>query len=190
MLNAMRVCSYLWLVFYVCWLLAALRNKRAVERVDWGARMRYVVPVAVAYFLMFGREYKLPGLEYRIIPRTPAIGIAAIVITVTGMLFAAWARVYLGSNWSSVPTIKQEHQLIRGGPYRFVRHPIYSGFLLAMFGTFLANGRVRGAVSVVMVWIAWQVKAGMEEKFMVRTFGAQYEDYRRTTGALIPRFRS
>jgi protein-S-isoprenylcysteine O-methyltransferase Ste14 len=103
------------------------------------------------------------------------------------MGLAFWARVYLGRNWSSAPTIKEHHELIRSGPYRFVRHPIYTGILLAMVGTFLANGKVRGALSVVVVWFAWTVKSRMEEEFMVRTFGAQYEEYRRTTGALFPR---
>jgi protein-S-isoprenylcysteine O-methyltransferase Ste14 len=103
------------------------------------------------------------------------------------MCFAVWARVYLGRNWSSAPTIKEGHQLIRGGPYRFVRHPIYTGILLALVGTVLANGKVRGALAVVLIWFAWTVKSRMEEEFMMRTFGAEYEEYRRTTGGLIPR---
>jgi protein-S-isoprenylcysteine O-methyltransferase Ste14 len=70
-----------------------------------------------------------------------------------------------------------------------MRHPIYTGLLLAMVGTFLANGRVRGALGVLLVWYAWTIKSRMEEEFMVRTFGAEYVDYRRTTGALIPRLR-
>jgi len=117
------------------------------------------------------------------------LAIAAIAITIAGMALAVWARVYLGRNWSSAPTIKQQHQLIRSGPYRFVRHPIYSGILLAMAGTFLANGKVRGAVAVVLVWLAWSIKSGMEEVFMTRTFGAEYEEYCRTTGALFPRIQ-
>ena len=185
--NAMHVCGYLWLTFYSLWILAALRTKRTVERADWGNRLYYYVPVVLGYYLMFGFEFDVAWLQLRFIPRTPAIAIAAIVITLAGMAFAVWARVYLGTNWSSVPTIKEKHQLIRGGPYRLVRHPIYSGLLLAMMGTFLANGRVRGALSVVVLWIGWLVKSRMEEKFMDRTFGAEYEEYRRTTGALFPR---
>jgi len=56
-----------------------------------------------------------------------------------------------------------------------------------MMGTFLANGKVRGALAVVLVWLAWTIKSRMEEEFMVRNFGAEYEDYRRTTGAVFPR---
>ena len=86
--------------------------------------------------------------------------------------------------------VREQHELIRNGPYRLVRHPIYSGILLAMVGTFLANGRVRGLLAVLLVWVGWTIKSRMEEEFMVRTFGAQYEEYQRTSGALVPRLHS
>ena len=187
MINAMRVCSNLWLVFFTLWMLAALRTKRTLERVSWRRGLYYGIPVVLGYYLMFSRNIGIPWLQHRFVPRTPAVVIAAIVITLAGLLFAVWARVYLGRNWSSAPMIRENHQLIRGGPYRFVRHPIYTGILLAMVGTFLANGKVRGALAVLLVWFAWTIKSRMEEEFMLRTFGVEYEDYRRTTGALFPR---
>jgi protein-S-isoprenylcysteine O-methyltransferase Ste14 len=188
MIHAMHICSYLWLIFYALWIVAAFRTKRSVERVDWVRSLSYNIPVLLGCYLMFGLDFDVPWLQHRIIPRTQAMGIAAIIITLAGMAFAFWARVYLGRNWSSVPTIKEQHQLIRGGPYRLVRHPIYTGILLAMVGTFLANGKIRGALAVVVLYIGWIIKSRMEEEFMVRTFGAEYEEYRRTTGALIPKF--
>src|SRR5271157_3068581 len=115
MINAMRVCSYLWLVWYPLWVLAAIGTKRAVEKADWVRSLGYYIPVLLGYYLMFGFDFDVPWLQYRIIPRTQPIAIAAIVITLAGMGFATWARVYLGRNWSSVPTIKEQHQLIRGG---------------------------------------------------------------------------
>jgi protein-S-isoprenylcysteine O-methyltransferase Ste14 len=86
--------------------------------------------------------------------------------------------------------IREQHELIRSGPYHLVRHPIYTGILLAMVGTFLANCKVRGILAVLLVWLGWTIKGRMEEEFMLRTFGAQYEEYRRTTGALIPKLHS
>jgi protein-S-isoprenylcysteine O-methyltransferase Ste14 len=186
-MKAMHICAILWIVFYTIWLLAALSNKRTRERASGSRTLGYFIPVVLAYWLMFGRDYGIPWLQYGIVPRTPTIDIAAVAITLAGMLFAIWARIALGRNWSSAPTIKEDHRLIRSGPYHLVRHPIYSGFLLAMFGTFLANGRVRGALSVILLWFAWTAKSRIEEEFMVRTFGPEYEDYRRTTGALFPR---
>jgi protein-S-isoprenylcysteine O-methyltransferase Ste14 len=187
MIDGMEICGDLWLSFFALWMLAAFGTKRASERVDWARRLYYGIPAALGFYFMFSLRIDVPWLQYRFIPRTPMIGTVAVAITVAGMAFAVWARVYLGRNWSSAPTIKEHHQLIRGGPYRFVRHPIYTGILLAMVGTFLANGKARGALAVVLVWFAWTVKSRMEEEFMVRTFGAEYEEYRRTTGALIPR---
>ncbi len=188
MINGMQACSRLWLVFFLFWMLAALFTKRAVERVDWAKRLYYSVPAVLGYYCMFSNGPDVAWLQKRILPRTQDLAITAIVITAMGMAFAVWARLHLGRNWSSAVSIKEQHQLIRSGPYRLVRHPIYSGILLAMAGTFLANGKVRGALGVALLWFAWLVKSRMEEQFMVRTFGAEYEEYRRTTGALIPRW--
>lgn len=187
MIEGMRACGYLWLLFFVYWMIVALRTKRAAVRVSWRRGLYYRIPVVLGYFLMFSKVPLTQWLDDRIIPRTQVIAVVAIAITLAGLAFAVWARVYLGTNWSSAPMIKQQHQLIRSGPYRFVRHPIYSGILLAMVGTFLANGKVRGALAVLLVWFAWSVKSRIEEQFMVQTFGAEYEEYRRTTGALFPR---
>ena len=78
--------------------------------------------------------------------------------------------------------IREQHELIRTGPYRWVRHPIYTRILLAMVGTALANGKVRGVLAVGLVWLGWIIKSHMEEEFMVRNFGGEYEEYRRTIG--------
>jgi protein-S-isoprenylcysteine O-methyltransferase Ste14 len=187
MITATQICSYLWLTFFLLWMSAAFFTKRTAERISWQRGLRYGIPVVIGYYLMFSLKTRVPWLQYRLLPSSEALDLVAIVITIAGMLFAVWARIYLGRNWSSAPMLREGHELIRSGPYRFVRHPIYSGILLAMVGTFLANGKVRGALAVVFVWIGWTIKSHMEEEFMVRNFGSQYEDYRRTTGALIPR---
>jgi len=187
MINAKLICDDLWMAFFVVWMLAALQTKRAVERADLGRRLAYGIPVVLGFSLMFSDRWPIPWLDRRVLPRTQELAIAAIALTLAGMAFAVWARVHLGRNWSSAPTIKEQHQLIRSGPYRLVRHPIYTGLLIALAGTFLANGRVRGALSLVVVWLAFDIKRRIEEDFMVQTFGPQYEDYRRSTGALFPR---
>jgi protein-S-isoprenylcysteine O-methyltransferase Ste14 len=187
MINGKQICSDLWLAFFVLWMLAALQTKRAARSADLGRRLAYGIPVVLGFSLMFSDRRQIPWLNMRILPRTQELAIAAIALTLAGMAFAVWARVHLGRNWSSAPTIKEQHQLIRSGPYRLVRHPIYTGLLIALAGTFLANGRVRGALSLVVVWLAFDIKRRIEEDFMVQTFGPQYEDYRRTTGALFPR---
>jgi len=95
-----------------------------------------------------------------------------------------WARVFLGANWSATVTIKQDHEIIRSGPYALVRHPIYSGLLLGMLGTAIAIGEMRGLVG--LVFLGWWLKLQTEEQFLVEQFGTQYLKYRQETKALIP----
>ena len=75
------------------------------------------------------------------------------------------------------------------GPYAWVRHPIYSGLLLAMIGTALARREPRGFLAVILLWLGFWIKSRMEEGFMLKTFGPEYEEYSRSTGALIQRLR-
>ena len=187
MINGMQLCSNLWLVFFAVWILAAIGTKRAARRVDWARQISYAVPVVSGFTLLLSSRVEIAVLNRRILPRTEALAIIGIVMTAVGMAFAAWARIHLGRNWSSAPMVKDQHQLIRSGPYRLVRHPIYSGLLLAAAGTMLANGKVRGLAGLGLIWLGFVIKSRIEEEFMIQTFGQQYDEYRRTTGALFPR---
>jgi protein-S-isoprenylcysteine O-methyltransferase Ste14 len=103
-----------------------------------------------------------------------------------GFAITFWARAILGNNWSGTVTVKVEHELIRTGPYRWVRHPIYTGLILAILGTLIALDRWRGVVALPLLWIAFAIKYLKEERAMRQTFGAQYTEYRQTTGAIFP----
>jgi protein-S-isoprenylcysteine O-methyltransferase Ste14 len=109
-----------------------------------------------------------------------------LALTLAGAGFAIWARAYLGRNWSAIVTIKEDHRMVRSGPYALVRHPIYSGFLLALLGSALALGEVRGLVAVALAFLAWWFKSRLEEQFMEQRFGAEYAVYKRRVKALIP----
>ena len=102
------------------------------------------------------------------------------------MGIAIWARRHLGSNWSGLVTFKRDHELICTGPYRWVRHPIYTGLLLAVLGTALVLGEWRGILALLLLIVAHTLKARREEALMARHFGSVYEDYRRKTGFLVP----
>jgi protein-S-isoprenylcysteine O-methyltransferase Ste14 len=188
-MTAMRICSLLWTLLGIVWLIAWLRTKTTQERAPFGSRLFYGVPVTIAFYLLFGDNVPFAWLESRIIPKNIYIEVLAIILTALGIAFAIWARFYLGQNWSSAVTIKVDHQLIRTGPYAWVRHPIYSGLILAMIGTALARRELRGLLALVLLYLGFKVKSQMEEKFMHKTFGPEYEDYSRSTGALIPRPR-
>src|SRR2546422_9981938 len=116
-MTAMRVCSLLWTLLWLVWLVAWLRTKRTEERVDFGSRLLYGVPVFFAFYLVFGENLTFSWFESRIIPRNISVEALAVSLTAAGIAFAIWARFYIGENWSSAVSIKVGHQLIRSGPY-------------------------------------------------------------------------
>ena len=177
------------MTFCVIWLLAGAVTKQTLQQARIGSRVLYGIPIVFGFYLLFGGDLPLSMLSLRIIPRAALVGELGVAVTVAGILLAVWARFHIGQNWSGTPTVKVGHELIRSGPYAWVRHPIYSGLLLAVIGTAAARGQVRGFVAVVMVWLAFWLKTRIEEKFMLQTFGNEYDEYRRSTGALVPRVR-
>lgn len=184
-----EIISVLWMVFGVVWLIGRLRTKRAQRRASIGNRLLYGIPVVLAAFLMSSSRLPLPWLTTRILPRTTLLNWLALSLTVAGIGFAIWARFYLGQNWSSAVSIKVGHELIRTGPYAWVRHPIYSGLLLALFGTALAIGKSGNFIALGLFFAGFWIKSRLEENFMRKTFGEQYLEYCRDAGALIPRIR-
>jgi protein-S-isoprenylcysteine O-methyltransferase Ste14 len=155
----------------------------------FGSRLLYGIPVSMGSYLIFSGNFS-GWLQHRVIPKNLDIEILAVALTAIGIGFAIWARFYLGDNWSSAVSIKVDHQLIRTGPYTWVRHPIYSGILLGMIGSALARREPRGLLGVVLLWFGFWIKSRMEEGFMRKRFGEEYEVYSRSTGALIPRVRA
>src|SRR5205814_7527021 len=102
------------------------------------------------------------------------------------LAFSVWARVYLGGNWSAAVAVKADHELIRTGPYRYARHPIYTGILVALAGTALARGEWRGLVALAFAFLGLWRKLSLEEALLTEVFGAQYADYQANVPALIP----
>jgi protein-S-isoprenylcysteine O-methyltransferase Ste14 len=107
-------------------------------------------------------------------------------LVAAGLLFSAGARMQLAGNWSGTVTLKKDHTLTRSGPYRVVRHPIYTGMLLAVLGTAVAEGEWRGLVALALVLAAFLRKVRVEERFMLEAFGDEYARYRREVPALLP----
>jgi protein-S-isoprenylcysteine O-methyltransferase Ste14 len=107
------------------------------------------------------------------------------LLVAAGLGLTAWARWCLGRNWSGIITLKQDHALVRTGPYRVIRHPIYTGLLLALIGTASAIGKWRGVLAVACALIGFLWKIRVEEERMRQTF-PEYEQYRKRTAALIP----
>jgi protein-S-isoprenylcysteine O-methyltransferase len=177
--------QWLWGLFWAVWMLAALDTKRTVRRQSMSGRILQTAGVALGFLLLLGSR-TWPPLNVRFVPDGEATRLCGLVIVVAGIAFAFWARLTLGRTWSSAVTLKEDHQLIRRGPYRIVRHPIYAGILLAALGTAVGYGKVQCLVGVAIVFLAFRMKWITEERFLEEQFGAEYLAYRREVSAIVP----
>lgn len=168
------------------WLLAAFTFKRAVRTEGVATRGGHMMTIAIAFALLFSSSIRIGPLGWRILPPLEILAVAGIALTTTGIAFAIWARFYLAGNWSGSVTIKQDHTLVRTGPYAVVRHPIYFGLTLATLGTAIAFGEAGCFGGAVMAFAAFLAKARLEESFLIAHFGLQYEGYRKQVKAVIP----
>ena len=178
-----------WYVLCIYWTISALRVKRTKVQEDPGARLFHIAVMALAFFLLFSRRLEIGPLGLRFAPVSSWLRTLGTVLTFVGAGIASWARYSLGQYWSARVTLKIDHQLVRSGPYAWVRHPLYSGLLLAMAGTALVVGEWRGVVGVVVALAEFSRKAAKEEALLAGEFGEQYQEYRRQAGFLTPHFR-
>ena len=186
-LTLWKINTCAWCLFLIVWGVAALKRKPDKVSEPSAARLLYGVYFVCGFYLLFSRNSPFPALHGRFVPQAYWIALAGVMLTYAGAATAIWARFILADNWSARITLKVGHQLIRSGPYAYVRHPIYSGILLAALGTALLVGEWRGLLAVIMVTVAFSMKAKREEAYMSAEFGDVYAQYRQTTGFLLPR---
>src|SRR5882762_7699869 len=177
----------IWMVLCLYWALSALRIKAVKSRESLGQQLSYVLPLALGLTLLFNSRSHYSWLGVRFAPDTIAIAVAGVVLTAAGVALAMWSRFVLGENWSAAVTIRKDHELIRMGPYRIMRHPIYTGMLLGLLGTGVVVGEVRGLLAFVILGLSFYVKACKEEAFLAREFGAGFEAHVKHTGMFLPR---
>lgn len=175
-----------WIIFCVYWFVMAFGVKRAVKRQSSASRLLHIAVGVVAYMLLFTHRLSWGPLRLRFVSWHHAWVVAGVILTYAGVALAIWARAILGGNWSATVTVKQDHSLVRQGPYSTVRHPIYSGLLLAGLGTAVVTGEVHSLVAVAIGVIGFLAKSTLEERFMIERFGHEYEEYRQHTWALVP----
>lgn len=185
-MNALIAIYAIWIGLFILWIVSGAFAKASVRRESPGSRLPHLAIMVVAFLLLFDRPIYMGPLSQRFIADTTATQGIGLAMTIAGAAFAIWARLSIGSNWSGNVTIKQDHELKRDGPYAIVRHPIYSGLLLAMLGTAIAIGEWRGLAGLALALIGWRMKSLVEERFMREQFGEQYIAYQRDVKALIP----
>ncbi len=176
------VISSLWAVFWIYWLAAAFGNKSARSRSGRQAGAGARVAVVVLVLLLLRTNVLQGHIGVVDNPVLQGIGVGVFVL---GLAVAVWARQFLGRNWGTPMSEKVDPELVTAGPYRFVRHPIYSGLILAMIGTALTIG-IYWLVAVALVGAYFVYSATVEERTMARLFPATYPAYQRSTKMLIP----
>jgi protein-S-isoprenylcysteine O-methyltransferase Ste14 len=187
-IDSEAIIKGLWMLFALYWLVSAIKRKETKKRESMLQRLLYMLPLIAAFILVFRAEGHYGWLGQRFLPDAAVVQWVAVVLTESGVAIAFWARWHLGANWSGVVTLKEGHELIRTGPYRFVRHPIYTGMLLMLVGTIVAIGEVRGLIALLMAWASFYVKARREESFLSQEFGPRFAEHSEHTGMFLPRF--
>jgi protein-S-isoprenylcysteine O-methyltransferase Ste14 len=184
--TASQWAAYLWMLLGAVWFVMWFGMKRAKKLESPGEILQHLLPVSLGFWLLFEKNWK--GLNEKRLPGTPAIWWIGLALTALGVGISVWARWTLGANWSSVVTLKKNHELIRAGLYRWIRHPIYTGILLAVIGTAMIRGHLRTWLAFVVILATFYFKARREESFLRQEFGAGFEEHFRHTGMFLPKW--
>jgi protein-S-isoprenylcysteine O-methyltransferase Ste14 len=168
-----------WAAFWLYWLVAAFSVKRG--RISWSRELRIRAVIAVIVILLI-RVRALRGHGLNTDPWRASTG---LVLFCLGLGFAIWARVHIGRNWGAPMTQKNEPELVTSGPYRLVRHPIYSGILVAGIGTTVALSW-SWLIAVGLAGCYFLYSATVEERYLTEKFPDAYPVYKRSTQMLVP----
>jgi protein-S-isoprenylcysteine O-methyltransferase Ste14 len=175
-------------IFFVYWVGAAFWAKRTIERSGWWGRWptRSAAAIIVAALIVMRyRTGRMPA-GIRLWSYTPAVGFVASVVTALGLMILIWGRTSLAGNWSADVVLKEDHELIEKGPYRYVRHPIYTGFILMAIGGVLLWGTVMASVIMCLLPVVLWQKLSQEERLLTKAFPDAYPRYKARVKALVP----
>ena len=183
LMSPLWISAALWIAMMVYWSAAAKRSAPAVRAESAASRSTHQLMLNLALLLAFIR---FPWTGARWLPVSLLVVSVGLIIQVGSMLLDIWAMRCLGRNWSSAVTIKVDHELVRSGPYRLVRHPIYTAMIGMYLGTAIVSGELHGLLGVALCAVAYWRKTRMEEHGLREVFGKTYEEYRRESWALVP----
>jgi protein-S-isoprenylcysteine O-methyltransferase Ste14 len=183
------------IVFGLVWAAVALRWAAPSKGVQTTGefplyRLLRLVVLATTFALLFWDRTAVGILGRRFVPPIPALAAMGFALALIGLAIALWARIHLGQYWSDKVVLKVDHQLVRTGPYSYMRHPIYSGVLLAVLGTALVLGEWRGLLAFVILLTNYAIKAKKEEQILAARFSEEFREHESRAGFLLPRFHA
>jgi protein-S-isoprenylcysteine O-methyltransferase Ste14 len=187
MISPAAVLSVLWIAWLLVWAVAAMTTGRTVVRQSMGSRLAHSIFIWGGAILLFTDSPSLGALGRQMLPGRVWPGWTGVVVAGIGLGFTGWARVHLGRLWSATVTLKEEHAIIRTGPYAVTRHPIYSGLLLALAGSVVVRGTPASLIGCVLIAVGVMVKVRQEETLLLQHFGDGYRGYQAAVPALVPR---
>lgn len=186
-IETTEIIKALWLLWGVYWAVAALRRGPVRRRQPSLDRLAHLVLMGVGFVFFYSADPRFGSLNTRFMQPNDMADAAAGALTAFGLGYSVLARHHLGRNWSAEVTIREDHALIRTGPYARIRHPIYTGLLLALLGAVLALGVYRAIVGFAIMAFGFYLKARQEERFLAEEFGEEFERHKQRTGLFLPR---
>jgi len=174
----------LWIIFSVYWTMESKNSAKNKESESKASTAIHQVILNVALLLLF---IPVPGLRGWFLPQRVHFLVAAgAIVQAAFFLLAAWARRHLGRNWSTEVRIGEGHELVPTGPYRIMRHPIYTAMLGMFVGTAIASSQYHALLGVAILVVAYLRKTRLEENILQKAFGGEWDSYRRETWRLVP----
>jgi protein-S-isoprenylcysteine O-methyltransferase Ste14 len=182
---AMLAAVAIYCVFAVYWSAAAKNSKPAASSESKASRMFHLIVLNTGVALLIF-TLGIPGFHKRFLPANHVLQGIGLAVEAAGFALAIWARRTLGANWSGEVRIAAGHQLVRTGPYRWVRHPIYTAVLAMYLGMLMVSGEVHAIAGLAVIVLAYLRKIRMEETILSAQFGEEFLTWRRETWALAP----
>jgi protein-S-isoprenylcysteine O-methyltransferase Ste14 len=185
-MTLFAVCIYLWTTVALVYAALGINaKKQSAIKEKPSSRLMYLLCLATGMAMIFYTSLPFGKLTQQIYTPNVAFDILGVVLLFSGIIFSLWARFLIGSNWSGTVMIKEKHELIQKGPYSIVRHPTYSGFIIALLGTIIILDQWRGLIGFGILFISFLWKIQKEERMLNAAF-PEYATYQKKTRKILP----
>ena len=178
--------ALLWGIWLAGWVISSGATAKTVFQAPRTSQLAHSLFVSAGALLLFFHPSNLAPFRHHLFSSPGWVGWLPVALVAIGLGFAGWARYHLGRMWSGRVTLKENHAIIRTGPYAIVRHPIYTGLFVALIGSFLADPTLASVAGLGLLTIGLLIKIGQEEELLTEHFGDSYDSYRRNVSTLIP----